>query len=165
MRPRPAAGYEARVPRKEPAVRIRCPVEEEARARAALERAGFEAERSLTALVVRDAEPDAVNEALVAGGAYVRVAVREGIGRLVGWLLDRQGALEGRLQNVKTLARRVLEDGGLTERYALREDAALLPAAAAVYEHLLATGAGRVGWDRFVEAFCVERPAAGAPRA
>ncbi|HYG69212.1 MAG TPA: hypothetical protein VD838_16190 [Anaeromyxobacteraceae bacterium] len=98
--------------RREPIVRIRSTPDDDARAVAALARAGFAAERSLTWLVVRDADPDAVNEALVVGGATVRVAIREGIGRLVGWLLDREGRLDGRLQNVKTLARRVLEDGG-----------------------------------------------------
>ena len=141
--------------RREPIVRIRSTPDDDARAVAALARAGFAAERSLTWLVVRDADPDAVNEALVVGGATVRVAIREGIGRLVGWLLDREGRLDGRLQNVKTLARRVLEDGGLLERYAVREDAALLPAAATVYEELMATGAGLVTWDRFLELFCV----------
>ena len=145
--------------RREPIVRIRSTPDDDARAVAALARAGFAAERSLTWLVVRDADPDAVNEALVVGGATVRVAIREGIGRLVGWLLDREGRLEGRLQNVKTLARRVLEDGGLLERYAVREDAALLPAAAALHEELMATGAGLVTWDRFLELFCVEKQA------
>lgn len=146
--------------RHEPTVRIRCKPEDEARAVSSLTQAGFAPERSLTWLVVRDADPDAVNEALAAGGADVRVAVREGIGRLVGWLLDREGTLDGRLANVKTLARRVLEDGGLLERYALKDDAELLPAAAAVYEHLMATGAGMVTWDHFLAAFCVEQSAA-----
>jgi hypothetical protein len=146
--------------RHEPTVRIRSLPEDEARAVAALARAGYPVERSLTWLVVRDADPDAVNEALVVGGATVRVAIREGIGRLVGWLLDREGKLDGRLPNVRTLAKRVLDDGGLQERYALREDGALLPAAAAVYDELMATGGGLVAWDRFLALFCVEKAGA-----
>src|SRR5689334_11766258 len=110
-RPRAAAlrrpegtGRQGRVS-AEPQVRIRCTPEDEARARTSLARAGLEAERVLTWLVVRDAEPDQVNEALVAGGATVRTVVRERIGHLVGWLLDRQGALDGRGVNVQTLVR------------------------------------------------------------
>lgn len=144
-------------PRAEPVVRIRCPPEEEARCLAALARAGFTGERSLTFVVVRDAPPDAVNEALAAGGAAVRVAVRERMGQLVGWLLDREGRLDGRGVNVEALVRRVLEDGGLTARYAARPIPELLAAAAATYEELMASGAARVTWDRFVAAFCVER--------
>lgn len=144
-------------PRAEPIVRIRCPPEEEARCLAALARGGFAGERSLTFMVVRDAAPDAVNEALAAGGAKVRVAVRERLGQLVGWLLDRQGRLEGRGVNVEALVRRVLEDGGLSSRYAARPIPELLAAASTVYEELLASGAAIVTWDRFVAAFCVER--------
>jgi hypothetical protein len=146
--------------RHEPTVRIRSRPDDEEIALAALERAGYAVERSLTWLVVRDADPDAVNEALVVGGANVRVAIREGIGRLVGWLLDREGKLDGRLPNVKTLAKRVLDDGGLNERYALREDSALLAAAGTVYEELMATGGGLVAWDRFLALFCVEKSGA-----
>ena len=144
------------IARAEPVVRVRCPPEEEARCLDALARAGFAGERSLTFVVVRDASPDAVNEALAAGGAGVRVTVRERIGALVGWLLDRQGKLEGRGVNVETLVRRVLEDGGLTARYAARPVPELLAAAAGLYEELMATGAARVTWDRFVELFCLE---------
>jgi hypothetical protein len=50
--------------------------------------------------------------------------------------------------------KRVLEDGGLVARYRPRPAPALLAGAAAVYEHLLATGAAFVSWDRFVEIFC-----------
>jgi hypothetical protein len=149
--------------RIEPAVRIRCPPEEEARCRGALARAGFAAERSLTWLVVRDAAPDAVNEALAAGGTDVRIAVRGRIGQLVGWLLDRAGRLEGRGLNVETLVRRVLEDGGLVGRYAPRPIPELLASAAALHEQLMATGAGLVTWDRFVELFCVEREGGAQP--
>lgn len=145
--------------RVEPVVRIRCPPEEEARCLAALARAGFAGERSLTFVVVREAGPDAVNEALAAGGAGVRVAVRERMGQLVGWLLDRQGKLEGRGVNVETLVRRVIEDGGLGARYASRPVPELLVAAADLYEELMASGATMPSWDRFVGRFCVERGA------
>jgi hypothetical protein len=140
-------------------VRIRCEPEDEARCRAALARAGFEAERSLQWLVVRDASPDAVNEALVAGGALPRVAVRARIGQLVGWLIDREGKLANRGVNVAALVSRVLEEGGLAARYRPRQEPELLRAAAGLYEHLLATGAGFFSWDRFVEEFCEERAA------
>ncbi len=142
------------MPRTEPVVRIRCPPESEARCVAVLTRAGFAPERSLTWLLVRDASPDAVNDALAAGGAEPRTAVRARIGQLVGWLLDRQGALERRGANVTALVSRVLEEGGLSARYRPRPEPALLAAAAEVYEHLMATGAGFVSWDRFVELFC-----------
>jgi hypothetical protein len=145
------------MPRTEPVVRIRCAPEEEARCLAALTRAGFVGERSLTWVVVRDAAPDAVNEALVSGGAAVRIAARERLGQLIGWLLDRSGRLEGRGVNVETLVKRVLEDAGLTGRYAPRPIPALLEAAAAEHERLLATGAALLEWDAFVERFCVEK--------
>ncbi|HET7825281.1 MAG TPA: hypothetical protein VFK90_08105 [Anaeromyxobacter sp.] len=145
------------VPRREPAVRIRCEPEDEARCRAALARAGFEAERSLQWLVVRDAPPDEVNEALVAGGALPRVAVRARIGQLIGWLIDREGNVANRGVNVAALVSRALEDGGLAARYRPRKEPELLRAAAALYEHLLATGAGFFSWDRFVDEFCEER--------
>ncbi|BDG02524.1 hypothetical protein [Anaeromyxobacter oryzae] len=142
----------------EPAVRIRCTPEAEPRARAALARGGFEAERVLTWLVVRDASPDAVNEALAAGGATVRTVVRERIGQLVGWLLDREGRLEGRGVNVQTLVRRVLDEGGHAARYAPRPVPELLAAAARLHEELMASGAAMVTWPRFVELFCERRP-------
>jgi hypothetical protein len=143
--------------RTEPVVRIRCEPEDEARARAALARAGLQAERSLQWLVVRDASPDVVNEALVAGGAAPRAAVRVRIGQLLGWLLDKEGRLEGRGVNVAALVSRVLDDGGLASRYRPRAEPQLLAAAAALHEHLVATGAGFVSWDRFVADFCDER--------
>lgn len=143
--------------RIEPIVRIRCPPEGEARCLAALTRAGFRGERSLTWVVVRDAPPDAVNEALVAGGADVRVAARERLGQLIGWLLDCGGRLEGKAVNVEALVSRVLDDAGLTARYRPRPAAELLAAAAAEHERLLATGAALLRWDDFVERFCVVR--------
>jgi hypothetical protein len=142
------------VQRKEPVVRIRCEPEDEPRCRAALARAGFEAERSLSWLVVREASPDAVNDALVAGGAHPRAAVRARIGQLIGWLLDKEGKVEGRGVNVAALVSRVIEEGGLSARYRPRPEPELLRAAAALHEHLAATGAGFVSWDRFVDDFC-----------
>jgi hypothetical protein len=142
--------------RTEPVVRIRPAGEgDEARCLRALEARSLAAEASLTWLVVRDASPDDVNDALVDGGAHGRVVVRERIGQLVGWLLDRQGALEGRARNVRSLVERTLSDGGLAARYAAKDDGALLAAATALYERLLAEGAPFVGWDAFVDAFCV----------
>jgi hypothetical protein len=138
----------------EPVVRVRCPPEEEARTLAALARAGFQAERSLTWLVVRDADPDLVNEALAAGGAVPRVAVRERIGQLVGWVIDREGKLEGRAANVQALVRRVLDDGGLGARHRPKPADALLAGAKALHEQLMATGAAFVPWGRFLELFC-----------
>lgn len=139
----------------EPLVRIRCPSpEEEGRARAVLEAAGWRPERSLTWLVVREADPDAVNEALVEGGAAARVAAREQLGKLLGWLLDRQGDLRGREVNVRNLCARVLSEAGLAGRHALKEEAALVEAARALTEQLLATGAGFVSWERFLALFC-----------
>jgi hypothetical protein len=87
------------------------------------------------------------------------VVIRERIGQLVGWLLDHGGWLEGRGANVQGLVRRVLEDGGLAARYAPRPVPELLAAAGELHEHLMATGAGMLGWERFLELFC--QPAAG----
>ncbi len=140
--------------RNEPVVRIRCRPEQEARCLAALQRAGFRGERSLTWIVVRDAPPDAVNEALAAGGADVRVAARERLGQLVGWLLDREGRLDGKGVNVEALVSRVLEDAGLAARYRPRPREELLAAAAAEHERLMASGAAMLRWDEFVERFC-----------
>lgn len=140
-------------------VRIRCTPEQEPRTRAALAGGGFEAERSLTWLVVRQASPDRVNEALAAGGALARVAVRERIGALLGWLLDHAGRVEGHEAALARQVARVVEEGGLTARYAPREPAALTAAAAALHERLLASGAGFVPWEDFVAACLVERPA------
>jgi hypothetical protein len=145
------------VPRTEPVVRIRCAPEEEGRCRAALARAGFEAQRALSWLVVRDAPPDAVNEALAAGGAGPRIAVRVRIGQLLGWLLDREGKLDGRGVNLVALVSRVLDEGGLTARYRPKPAEALVAGGREAYEHLMATGAGFLSWDRFVELFCEER--------
>jgi len=130
-----------------PVVRIRCSVEHEPRTTSALARAGFEAERSLTWLVVRD-------EALAAGGAVPRAAVRERIGQLVGWVLDREGRIDGRGANVEALVKRVLDEGGLSALLRPRPQAALLASARELHEHLMATGAAFVAWPRFVAWFC-----------
>ncbi|MBK9519034.1 MAG: hypothetical protein IPO09_17140 [Anaeromyxobacter sp.] len=147
-------------PLVEPVVRIRCTVEQEARTRSALGARGFAPERSLTWLVVRDADPDAVNEALAAGGAATRVAVRERLGALLGWVLDHGGRVEGREAALERLVSRVVEEGGLTARYAARDAAALGVAAAAWHERLMTTGAALLPWRDFVAACCTERPAA-----
>ena len=140
---------------REPLVRIRCASpEDEARCRRLLEAAGHAPESSLTWLVVRDADPDEVNGLLVAGGAVGRVAVREQIGKLIGWVIDRQGALEGRSRNVKSLVERVLTGGGLAQRYAPKPDPALLAAARELHERIMAGGAPFVAWEDFVAMFC-----------
>ncbi len=148
--------------RIEPLVRIRCPSpEDEARCRRLLEAGGLEPEWSLTWLVVRDASPDEVNRLLVAGGALGRVVVREQIGKLIGWLVDRQGALEGRSRNVKSLVERVLTSGGLSQCHAPKPEPALLVAARQLYERIMAEGAPFVAWDEFLELFCAPVSKAG----
>jgi hypothetical protein len=144
-------------PHLEPLVRIRCTPEQEARARSALEAAGLRAERSLTWLVVREADPDAVNEALAAGGAAVRAAVRERLGALLGWLIDHGGRVEEHGAALERLVRRVLEEGGLTARYEPRGGDELRAAAAALHERLMASGAALVPWADFVEQCCRRR--------
>jgi hypothetical protein len=139
----------------EPLVRIRCASpEDEARCRRILEAAGHAAEPSLTWLIVRDADPDEVNRILVAGGALGRVAVREQIGKLIGWIIDRQGELEGRSRNVKSLVERVLAGGGLAQRYAPKPEPALLAAARELEERIMAEGAPFLTWGDFVALFC-----------
>lgn len=142
----------------EPVVRIRCAgPEDEARCRRALEEKGLVPATSLSWLVVRDAGPDEVNELLVAAGAHGRVVVREKIGQLVGWLIDREGNLAGRERNIRSLVERILGDGGLATRYAPKDDPALAAAAAALYAHLVAETAPFVPWEAFVDAFCAAR--------
>jgi len=141
----------------EPVVRIRCTPEQEPRTRSALGAAGLAAERSLTWLQVRDADPDAVNEALAAGGAPTRVAVRERLGVLLGWLLDHAGQVDGHEAALERQVARVLEEGGLSTRYAPRDPAALRAAGGALHERLLSTGAGFVPWSDFLEACCLPR--------
>jgi hypothetical protein len=122
-----------------------------------LVRSGFAPERSLGWLVVRDADPDEVNEALAAGGARTRVVVRERIGKLIGFILDRAGQLDGRGASLAAQVRRVLAEGGLAARYAPRPEPELLEAGRRLHEHLMATGAGFVSWKTFVGLFCAAR--------
>lgn len=142
----------------EPLVRVRCASpEDEVRCLRLLEAAGLGPEKVLTRLVVRSADPDEVNRLLVAGGAQGRVVVREQMGKLIGWLIDRQGAFEGRSRNVKSLVERVIGEGGLAERYAPKTEQALLGAARVLYERLMAEGAPHLAWADFVGLFCDER--------
>lgn len=142
----------------EPVVRIRCKTpEEQARCLAVLGAAGYAPRVSLGWLVVPDAHPDRVNDALVAGGAHARVAAREQIGRLIGYLIDRQGDLAGRGPNLKNLCERVIAEAGLGARYAVRPEPELVAGAAALHEELLASGAGFLSWERFLERFCLRR--------
>jgi hypothetical protein len=147
--------------RREPVVRIRCAgPEDEARCRRALEARGLAVEAQLipmSGLAVRDASPDEVNDLLVAAGAHGRTVARERIGQLVGWLLDREGDLDGRARNVKALVERVIGDSGVKDRWAPKDDAALVAAARVLHEQLIAEGAPFVSWDAFVDAFCVAR--------
>lgn len=138
----------------EPLVRIRCPPEEEGLARAVLEAAGWRPERSLAWLVVREADPDAVNEALVRGGAAARAVAREQLGRLLGWLIDRQGDLAGRETALRHQVGRLVAEAGLGARWAPRSELELAAAAREVQEHLLGSGAGFVSWERFLSLFC-----------
>jgi hypothetical protein len=142
----------------EPVVRIRCPSPEDAsRCRAILTAAGLAPEDSLSWLVVREASPDAVNDLLVAGGALGRTVAREQLGKLLGYLVDRQGDLAGRGPNLAQIVRRALAEAGLAARYAPRGEPELLAAAAGLHEHLLATAGGFVPWERFVRDFCAPR--------
>lgn len=142
--------------RVEPLVRIRCQSAEEAsRCATILGQAGLAVESSLLWLVVRDADPDQVNAVLVAGGATSRVAAREQIGRLVAYLLDRQGDLDGRGQNLENLVGRVLSESGLAGRYRPADQALLLAAGRELHQALMATRGGFLSWPRFLELFCV----------
>lgn len=142
----------------EPVVRIRCPTPEDAaRCRAILAAAGMAPEDSLTFLAVRDQSPDAVNDLLVAGGALGRAVAREQVGKLIGYLIDRQGDLAGRGANLSQLVRRALAESGLSGRYAPRGEEALLSAAVALHRYLVESAGGFVPWERFARDFCVPR--------
>jgi hypothetical protein len=148
----------------EPVVRVRCPTpEEEERSRAILERAGLRPDRQLGWLVVRDADPDRVNEVLVAGGALARVAAREQIGKLLGFVLDHRGSMAGRESSLRNIVGRVLSSAGLERRWAPLPDDRLAAGAAALHEYLMTTGAGFVSWERFLELFCQAAGTAAAP--
>jgi len=150
---------------REPVVRVRCAgPEDEVRCRAALAQAGFAPERQLTWLVVRDAHPDAVNEALAAGGGIGRAVVREEIGKLVGFVLDHGGDLAGRGASLESTVRRALFSAGLERRWAARPPPDLARGAAELHEYLVATGGGFVSWERFCELFCRPGPGPSASR-
>jgi len=143
---------------EEPVVRIRCPAPEDAaRCRAILAGAGFSPEESLTFLVVRRADPDRVNDLLVGGGAQGRAVAREQVGRLVAWLLDHGAELAGRGPTLSQLVKRALAEAGLSDRYAPRDEPALLASAAALHEQLLASAGGFVSWEAYTGAFCAPR--------
>lgn len=146
---------------EEPLVRIRSPdAGDAARCRAILAGGGLVAEESLTFLVVRDADPDRVNELLVAGGARGRAVAREQVGRTIAWLLDHGAELAARGPTLQQLVKRALAETGLAARYAPRGEAELVAGAAALHEQLLATAGGFVSWEAYVGAFCA--PRAGA---
>jgi len=143
---------------EEPVVRIRCTAPEDAaRCRAILAGAGLSLEESLTFLVVREADPDRVNDLLVAGGAHGRAVAREQVGRLLAWLLDHGADLAGRGPTLLMLVKRALSEAGLSDRYAPRPEPELLTAAAALHEELLATAGGFIPWEAFTAAFCTPR--------
>ena len=140
---------------REPVVRIRCPSpEDEARCRAILEKAGLVPETQLTWLAVRDADPDRVNALLVEGGAVGRVAVREQIGKLVGFVIDHGPALEGRGGALRATVARVISAGGLGARWTPLPEEELSAAGAALHERLMATRGGFVSWEEFTRRFC-----------
>lgn len=145
----------------EPVVRIRSPnPEDELRCRALLEKAGLVPVSQLTWLVVRDADPDRVNDLLVEGGAVGRVAAREQIGKLIGFVIDHGPGLDGRAGSLRATVARVLSTAGLGERWAPRPEEEMGAAGAALHEHLMETRGGFVSWERFTGLFC--RPAGAA---
>jgi len=142
----------------EPVVRIRSPSpEDEARCRALLEKAGLAPESQLTWLAVRDADPDRVNDLLVEGGAVGRVAAREQIGKLIGFVIDHGPGLEARAGSLRSNVARVLSTAGLGARWAPRPEEEMGQAGAALHEFLMETRGGFVSWERFTGLFC--RPA------
>ena len=143
----------------EPVVRIRSPSpEDEARCRALLEKAGLAPESQLTWLAVRDADPDRVNDLLVEGGAVGRVAAREQIGKLIGFVIDHGPGLEARAGSLRSNVARVLSTAGLGVRWAPRPEEEMGQAGAALHEYLMESGGGFVSWERFTGLFC--RPVA-----
>jgi hypothetical protein len=145
----------------EPIVRIRCPApEDEVRCRALLEKAGLAPKSQLTWLVVRDADPDRVNDLLVQGGAVGRVVAREQIGKLIGFVIDHGPALDARAGSLRATVARVLTTAGLAARWGPRPEGEMGAAGAALHEHLMETRGGFVSWERFTGLFC--RPA-GSP--
>jgi hypothetical protein len=124
----------------EPVVRIRCPSpEDEARCRAVLQRAGLVPETQLTWLAVRDADPDRVNDLLVEGGAAGRVAAREQVGKLIGFVIDHGPALDARAGSLRATVTRILSTAGLTARWSPRPEEEMGGAGAALHEYLMET--------------------------
>ncbi len=143
----------------EPIVRIRCPApEDEVRCRALLSKAGLVPESQLTWLAVRDADPDQVNDLLVAGGAVGRVAAREQIGKLIGFVIDHGPALDPRAGSLRATVTRVITTSGLSARWAPRPEEEMGQAGAALHGYLMESGGGFVSWERFTGLFC--RPVA-----
>ena len=144
----------------EPIVRIRCPApEDEVRCRALLSKAGLVPESQLTWLAVRDADPDQVNDLLVDGGAVGRVAAREQIGKLIGFVIDHGPALDARAGSLRATVTRVITTSGLSARWAPRPEEEMGQAGAALHEYLMESGGGFVSWERFTGLFC--RPVGG----
>ncbi len=139
----------------EPLVRIRSPgPADEARCLAVLERAGLSPERHLTWLAVRDADPDRVNEVLVAGGALGRVVAREQVGKLVGFVIDHGPRFERRAASLRATVARILSAAGLGARWTPRSEPEVAAAAAELHEYLMETRGGFVSWERFTGLFC-----------
>jgi hypothetical protein len=139
----------------EPVVRIRSPSpDDEARCRALLERAGLVPESQLTWLAVRDADPDQVNELLVLGGAVGRVAAREQIGKLIGFVIDHGPALDARASSLRATVARVVGTAGLGARWTPRPEEEMGASGAALHEYLMETRGGFVSWERFTGLFC-----------
>ncbi len=139
----------------EPIVRIRCAgPEDETRCRTLLENAGLAPETLLTWLAVREADPDRVNDLLVSGGAAGRVAAREQIGKLVGFVIDHGPSLATRSGSLRANVARVLSTAGLQGRWEPRPEAEMATAGAELHEFLMASGGGLVTWERFTGLFC-----------
>ena len=139
----------------EPVVRIRCPSpEDEARCRSVLQKAGLVPETQLTWLAVRDADPDRVNDLLVEGGAAGRVAAREQVGKLIGFVIDHGPSLDARAGSLRATVTRILSTAGLTARWSPRPEEEMGGAGAALHEYLMETRGGFVSWERFTGLFC-----------
>ena len=139
----------------EPVVRIRCPSpEDEARCRTVLQKAGLVPETQLTWLAVRDADPDRVNDLLVEGGAAGRVAAREQVGKLIGFVIDHGPSLDARAGSLRATVTRILSTAGLTARWSPRPEEEMGGAGAALHEYLMETRGGFVSWERFTGLFC-----------
>jgi hypothetical protein len=144
-----------RVETLEPVVRIRTiGPEDEARCRAILEKAGLAPEAQLTWLAVRDADPDRVNDLLVEGGALGRVAAREEIGKLIGFVIDHGPGLDARAGSLRANVSRVLATAGLGARWAARPEEEMGAAGALLHEYLMESRGGFVSWERFTGLFC-----------